>query len=254
LYTASFRFYAELNDFLPTACRQAERELRFHGQPAVKDAIESLGVPHTEVDLILINGAVAGFTDLLHHGDRVSVYPVFESLDIGAIARLRPRPLREPRFILDVHLGRLATFLRLLGFDAEYANSYDDLDLAERSIQDERILLTRDRGLLKRAEITRGYCVRSEDPKSQIREVVARFDLLGCLHPFTRCLVCNGILEDVPKAEVVTSLPTRVSELNERFTRCGGCGRVFWEGTHFERLNRFVEAIVAEASLKGGEG
>lgn len=248
LHTASFRFYAELNDFLPPARRQMEFEFRFHGHPAVKDAVESLGVPHTEVDLILINGTEATFGTHLGDGDRVSVYPVFESLDIGPIVRLRPRPLREPRFILDVHLGRLATSLRLLGFDAEYDNSFNDTELTDRAVKDGRILLTRDRGLLKRTAITRGYCVRGTEPKGQTLEVLARFDLAGSIQPFSRCMACNGILHHVTKSEVAASLPARVGELNEDFTRCEGCGRVYWQGTHYERLKRFVEAIVTDAT------
>lgn len=247
MHTASFRFYAELNDFLPASRRHREFNLRFHGNPAVKDAVESLGVPHTEVDLILINGVEATFATRLEEGDRVSVYPVFESLDIGPIARLRPRPLRRPRFILDVHLGRLATYLRLLGFDAEYGNSSSDAELAQRAVAEGRTLLTRDRGLLKRAAITRGYSVRSTDPREQILEVLARFDLARQMRPFARCLACNGILDHVAKADVEAALPPRVAELNQHFKRCARCGRVYWQGTHYQHLKRFVEAI-AEAS------
>jgi len=254
LYTASFRFYAELNDFLPTARRQTDIEHRFRGRPAVKDAVESLGVPHTEVDLILINGSEAEFGTRLGDGDRVSVYPVFEALDIGPVVRLRPRALREPRFLLDVHLGRLARSLRLLGLDADYANSYDDVELTDRAFKLGRILLTRDRGLLKRAAITRGYCVRQTDSRQQILEILARFDLIGLIEPFSRCMACNGVLQHVTKAEVADSLPARVRELQDSFTRCDGCGRVYWQGTNYEQLRGFVEAIKADASLAQARG
>jgi uncharacterized protein with PIN domain len=248
LHTASFRFYAELNDFLPPARRQVAFEHRFYGHPAVKDTIESIGVPHTEVDLILINQATATFYTPLNDGDRVSVYPVFESLDVSPVAHLRPRPLRKPRFILDVHLGRLARYLRLLGFDAEYANERGDDELAARSIQDGRILLTRDRGLLKRAAISRGYWVRSTDPRQQLREIVSRFDLAGAMMPFSRCIACNGPLRSVTKAEVAGVVPPRVIESHEDFNRCEWCGRVYWQGSHYERLQHIVQVIAKEAS------
>jgi uncharacterized protein with PIN domain len=248
LHTASFRFYAELNDFLPAVRRQVTFTHRFNGHPAVKDTIESLGVPHTEIDLILVNEAAATFDTPLKDGDRVSVYPVFESLDISPIARLRPQPLRQPRFVLDVHLGRLAGYLRLLGFDAEYANESDDDELAARSVEDGRILLTRDRGLLKRAAITRGYWVRSTDPSRQIREIVSRFDLAGALAPFTRCIACNGRLHHVAKNEVADAVPPSVAESRRDFTRCETCGRVYWQGSHYERLLHMVRAIAEESA------
>jgi uncharacterized protein with PIN domain len=226
----------------------------FRGRPAVKDVIESLGVPHTEVDLILINGAPATFDTHLVDGDQVSVYPVFETLDIGPVARLRPRPLREPRFVLDVHLGRLATLIRLLGFDADYASTYDDAELTRRSIEDGRILLTRDRGLLKRAAITRGYCVRSTDSRQQIVEILSRFDLLGSIRPFTRCMACNGVLRRTPKDEVIASLPADIAERHDVFTVCDRCGRVYWHGSHYERLEKEVETIVTEASMRKEPG
>jgi uncharacterized protein with PIN domain len=204
------------------------------------------------VDLILINGSAATFDTQLDDGDRVSVYPVFESLDIGPVAHLRPRPLRSPRFILDVHLGRLAAFLRLLGFDADYANSFDDVTLTRRAVEEGRILLTRDRGLLKRSAITRGYCVRSTDPREQVVEILRRFDLAGTIRPFSRCLACNGVLQRVTKDDVVESVPPRVGESHEVFTRCARCGRVYWRGSHYERLERLVEAIVEDASPARG--
>lgn len=220
----------------------------------MKDAVESLGVPHTEVDLILINGCGATFGTRLSDGDRVSVYPVFEALDIGPIARLRPRALREPRFLLDVHLGRLASSLRLLGFDAEYANSYDDVELTDLAIKQARILLTRDRGLLKRAAITRGYCVRQTDPRQQILEILTRFDLVGSITPFSRCMACNGVLQHVTKAEVTASLPARVRDRHDVFERCETCGRVYWQGTHYQDLKSFVEAIKREVTQVQARG
>jgi hypothetical protein len=242
--TATFRFYEELNDFLRAEQRRRSFEHRFDGTPAVKDAIESLGVPHTEVDLILVDGEPATFGQRLEGGERVAVYPVFESIDVGPITRLRPEPLRVPRFVLDTHLGKLARLLRLLGFDTLWRSDADDPELARVAAQEDRILLTRDRGLLKRSIVTRGYCPRSSDPMEQAREVVRRFDLAGRARPFTRCLRCNGELGRAPFEEVAARVPPRVRERTRHFLRCGGCDQVYWEGTHTDALRRRISTLL----------
>jgi uncharacterized protein with PIN domain len=237
---ASFRFYAELNDFLPPARRGKEFRHEFQGQASIKDMIEALGVPHTEVDLILINGLSVDFRQPVRDGDRISVYPVFESLDIQPLLRLRPGPLRRPAFILDGHLGRLAAYLRLLGFDSLYRNDFADEELARVSAAEGRILLTRDRGLLKRSIVTRGYCVRSPVPREQIREVVERFDLARPAAPFRRCLACNALLHPVEKAAVRDRLPEGTREGYDEFYQCRGCGKIYWPGSHFTRLQSII--------------
>jgi hypothetical protein len=176
---AWFRFYAELNDFLPAERRMTPFECSFIDPATMKDAIESLGVPHTEVDLILANGESVDFSYVLRDGDRISVYPVFEALDITPLVRVRPRPLRQPRFVLDTHLGRLAVYLRIAGFDALYQNDYGDAELVRISRDERRILLTRDAGLLQRCMITHGYYVRETAARRQFAEVMRRFDLAG---------------------------------------------------------------------------
>ncbi len=196
------RFYAELNDFLPRERRQAPFAHTFAGRRSVKDLIEALGVPHTEVDLILVKGVSVDFSYLPQDGDQISVYPVFEAVDISPLVRLRPRPLREPKFVLDAHLGKLASHLRLMGFDTLYQNDYADETLARVSETEKRLLLTKDRGLLKRRQVTHGYLVRGTDPELQLREVLSRFDLFDAVRPFTRCLNCNGSLVHRLKAAV----------------------------------------------------
>jgi len=243
VHHAEFRFYEELNDFLSPARRKRDFTYTFHGRPAVKDAIEALGVPHPEVDLILVNGASVDFGHPLGDGDRVSVYPVFESLDIARATRLRPRPLREPRFILDVHLGRLARHLRLLGFDTRYANDAADAAIAAAAARERRIVLTRDRGLLKHSAVTRGYWVRATAPRAQAAEVIRRFQLEARIRPFTRCLECNGVLRAVDKAAVADRLPPRARRLHDTFAECPGCRRLYWPGSHHRRLAEFVKQI-----------
>ena len=242
----AFRFYQELNDFLPPGRRQREFEHWINGRASVKDAIEALGVPHTEVDLILVSGQSVGFDRLLQDGDRVSVFPRFESLDISPLLHLRPAPLRQPRFVLDGHLGRLAAYLRLFGFDCLYDADWDDDTLATLSAEGERLLLTRDRGLLKRKAVTRGYCPRQTHPRRQLVEVLRRFDLLGASRPLSRCMVCNGLLEEVGKAQILGSLPPAVAREQEEFQRCRGCGRIYWRGSHHARLTDLIEAVRLE--------
>ncbi len=244
--TAHFRFYAELNDFLPQDRRQVIWERYFEVRGSVKDMIEAIGVPHTEVDLILANGESVDFDYLVENGDYVSVYPVFESVDITPLLRVRPRPLRVARFVLDVHLGRLATYLRMIGFDALYSAGYCDEELAHISVEERRILLTRDRGLLKRGQVTHGYWVRATEPRRQLVEVLRRFDLFRQTAPFRRCLRCNSLLEPVRKEEIVGRLPSKTRQCYDEFALCRTCDRVYWKGSHYERMQRFIEQVLAE--------
>ncbi len=241
--TVNFRFYAELNDFLPSDHHQVEFSLSFNPSVTVKHLIESLGVPHTEVDLILVNDEPVGFDYQVKDGDRISVYPVFEALNIASIEHLHPQPLRDPRFVLDTHLGRLAAYLRMLGFDSLYRNDCSDQLLAGISVNEGRILLTRDRGLLKRKEITRGYCVRSMVPREQIREILVRFDLMELIHPFSRCLRCNGLLLKVAKSEIISSLQPNTSQFYDEFTRCENCGQIYWKGSHYVHILQIIHDL-----------
>ena len=244
MHRAAFRFYAELNDFLPPDRRQVAFSLPFNGKVSVKHLVESLGVPHSEIDLILVNGNSVDFTYLVENDDTISVYPVFESIDIGTVGRLRPQPLRETRFVLDTHLGQLATYLRLLGFDCLYQNNYEDAELAEISSEQRRILLTKDRGLLKRNLVTHGYCIREIDPRLQLLEVIRRFDLRDSAHPFQRCLRCNGWLESVDKEDVVDRLEYNTSHYYDEFRICVSCDQIYWKGSHFERMQSFLDDIL----------
>jgi len=237
------RFYEELNFFLSEDRRKQELTVAFQRGDTVKALIESLGIPHPEVDLILAEGKPVSFAYRLRDGDRISVYPVFESLDISPVNRLRAWPLRRTRFVLDVHLGRLATCLRLLGFDSLYANSYDDDALAAISTSQGRILLTRDRGLLKRRIVTHGYCLRSQILQEQALEVLKRFDLGGQIRPFSICLRCNLPLRRIAKERISGRLPPGVAARYDRFSICPSCRRIYWRGSHWEHLSRRVAEL-----------
>lgn len=238
---AVFRFYAELNDFLPKEYRQKDFVYRFWGTPAVKDAIEALGAPHPEVDLILVNNQSVDFNYRLQSGDRVAVYPVFELLNITSVNRLRPKPLRNPRFILDVNLGKLSRNLRMLGFNALYRNNFPDEEIIDIALREQRIILTRDKGLLKNSRVTHGYWVRHTQPQKQTEEVLQKFDLSHRIQPFTRCLVCNGALEKVAKETIEKTLPSKVKKMFNEFYRCTSCGKIYWRGTHFKRMEKMIE-------------
>lgn len=239
-HTARLRCYAELNDFLPARLRQREFEHTFDGSPAVKDLVESLGVPHAEIDLLLVNGVSVGFDHRVRDGDRIAVYPVFEALDVSPLQHLRPTPLRETRFVLDAHLGRLARWLRILGFDAACRPGTPDDELIACSLSEGRIILTRDRELLKARELTHGCWVRATDPRRQVLEVLDRFDLRAQARPFTRCSLCNGELAPAEATEAAAEAPPRVRERCREFFRCTGCRRLYWKGTHLTRLEAFV--------------
>jgi hypothetical protein len=242
---ACFRFYAELNDHLPPGQRFGLVEKQFFVPASVKDMIEGIGVPHAEVDLILVNGESSDLTRLIRNGDRVAVYPVFESIDITPLLRLRPQPLRETKFVLDVHLGRLAGYLRMLGFDTAYSNRFSDLELVRISSAEKRILLTRDRGVLKHSAVTHGYWLRETDSHRQTAEIVRRFDLARSLRPLTRCMVCNEPLKAASRTEVYGRVPPGTLEWCNEFRECTGCKRVYWNGSHCRRMQRWIEELAA---------
>lgn len=242
------RFYEELNDFLTPPGKKEDISFVYKGKRSVKDLIESFGVPHVEVDLIMANGEPVDFDYAVRDGDRLSVYPVFERLNIGGISGLRERPLRDSRFVLDVHLGKLARDLRMLGFDCLWNPDWDDPDLACISAEEQRILLTRDRGLLKRKIVSRGLAVRSDDPETQLKEVMEKLDLKDRIEPFTRCLSCNGRIGRLEPGsplfeKLKPCIPPKVLEVNREFSWCPVCGKVYWKGSHYDSMMRRIEKM-----------
>lgn len=241
--TVSIRFYEELNDFLPEENRKVRFEHKFSGQPSVKDMIESLGVPHTEVDMILANGKSVDFTYIVKDKDDISVYPVFESFDIKDVQHLRPEPLRNPKFVLDVHLGTLARYLRMTGFDSAYRNDLDDDEIVRISLKERRTILTRDKGILKRSEVTHGYYVRNTEPEKQLKEVINRFHLQNKIEEFTRCMECNIPLEKVDKEKIIDCIPPKVKARHDEYFICPNCNRIYWKGTHYEKMKNLIDSL-----------
>jgi len=240
MVTATFRFYEELNDFLPAGRRQREFSVACAENATSKHMIEALGVPHTEVELILVNGESVGFDRRLREGERVAVYPKFEAFDITPLLRVREQPLRNPKFIADAHLGALARRLRMAGFDTLYDNHYQDREIADIAVCEGRIVLTRDRELLKQRSITHGCYVHRLKPAQQFLEIMDRLDLARSARPLSLCLVCNAPLRVIDKAAVLERLPPSVRAGHERFSTCDVCKRVFWEGSHWRRMQEWL--------------
>lgn len=239
---ATFHFFGELNYFLSLQRKDVKFTHSFPERASIKDTIEALGVPHPEVNSILVNGEAVDFSYLLRDGDRVEVHPPSSKLD-RAICLQPPYP-GIPRFVLDVHLGKLASLLRMLGFDTLYDNNYADDELALISSSQQRIVLTRDKGVLMRSLVTYGYYVRSTNSEEQLIEILRRFNLFDAVSPFQRCIRCNGCLEPVDKVTIEDRLPPRTKQEIDRFHRCHNCDRIYWQGAHYDRMLQFVESVL----------
>jgi uncharacterized protein with PIN domain len=243
MQTAFIRFYEELNEFLPHGKQKIPYAVAFRDAPSVKSLIESEGVPHTEVDLILVNGRSVGFSEKITDQDHISVYPVFESFDISGVQAVHLKPLRVTRFVLDVHLGKLARYLRMLGFDTVYNPYSAPTDLVRISKEDQRIILSRDRRLLMRREVDRGYWVRHEGILEQVAEVLRRLDLSGSIRWFSRCTACNGSLQNSSETEARKRFPDHRFEEGTRFSVCTRCGHLYWNGSHSDRFRELVAGL-----------
>jgi uncharacterized protein with PIN domain len=237
-----------------------QRELR---EPAsLKDCLEAAGIPHTEVDLVLVEGRPADFGHLLLGHESLEAFPVPPAAseegmrdarvepapDLFPDRRLQPRPLARERFLCDRHLGKLARLLRMLGVDTAYAADESEADLARHAVAEERAVLTCSRSLLMRREIGWGRLIRSRVPDEQAVEVVRRFGLASRVRLFGRCSRCNGPLVEASLQEVGARVPPRTRAWLDRYYRCRSCGQIYWEGTHVARLRRRFAAILAAAA------
>lgn len=239
------RFYGDLNDWLTINSKDKIVERVLPAPTSVKDLIESCGIPHTEVDLILVDGNSVDFSFFIQAEVRVSVYPFFNFLEIPKSKRLQRKNIRPIRFLADVNLGKLAKYLLLAGFDTAYHNDIEDKELIEQMLEEERILLTRDRKLLMYKAVQHGYLPRSDDPALQFEEVMIRFNLKNQTKPFVRCPNCNGVLESVPKSEILEQLEPLTKKYHEKFSRCVNCNQIYWAGSHRKRLNPKVRALLS---------
>lgn len=243
------RFYEELNDFLAQSQRETEFDAELKKVRSVKDLIESIGIPHTEIDVIIINGESVCFNYQVQPDDHISVYPVSDTLhesqliEPSAVQHCQAKPTDNARFVLDVHLGRLAAYLRMLGFDTRYKNDCDDPTLADISADERRILLTCDRLLLMRKQINHGYFVRNRQPQQQLLEILSRFGLFDDIKPFTRCIHCNGKTQPVEKRAIEAQLLPKTKKYYNEFFQCDSCKKIYWKGSHYLKMKEMVDNV-----------
>ena len=242
---ASFRFHEALNDFLAPRRRRCEFTARCAQGATTKHMVEALGVPHTEIGLILVNGEAVGLDHRLRDGDRVSVYPPFRTLDIGALSGMYEPPRQVTRFIADAHLGGLARLLRMAGFDTRYRNDYMDREIVQLARQEERIVLTRDRDLLKCRDVAHGCYIYALKPAQQFIELIRRLNLASEIRPLSLCLMCNVPLVAAEREKVAVRVPPAIRNRYNRFTTCPVCGQVYWEGSHWKRMHMMIHGAAA---------
>lgn len=243
------RFLNELNDFLPLDRAGKRFVYPFKGSPSVKHVIKSIGVPHTEVGKIIVNGDCVDNTLSVCDQDDILVTPINNYTHLPDNDCKYRKIKSPPRFLLDNHLGKLALYLRMLGFDTLYRNDYQDDELAEVAHKEHCILLTRDRELLKRGVILCGYWIRSLDPKVQVVEVLQRYDLFDMIYPFNRCLLCNTPLEAVEKDDIIDRLEPLTRRYYNEFRICINCNQIYWKGSHYVRMKEFLDKIIQRGEL-----
>ena len=245
---AQFRFDGELRDFLAQGGQTVH--YAFQGSAGIKDPVEALGIPHTEVQWIVVNGECVAFHYRLRHRDRVQVYPPGETPVVVPAVAVREPPA-EIRFVLDVNLGKLARRLRLCGIDTSYSNALSDHDVAETASREQRIVLTRDRRLLHQKSIVHGCWVRATEPDLQLREVLQRYGLQQRVRPFRRCIECNGEIRATDKAAVLEQLEPLTRRYYDEFYRCQDCGKVYWKGSHYVHMRRRLALLTGTTEGDG---
>lgn len=244
---ATFHFHGEINYFLPKKRRDIPFQHPIHHKASIKDWIESLNPPHTEVGLIVVNGESVNFDFIIESEMQIDVYTDFDALMLPNKSRLHPPYQGKPRFVLDTHLGRLASYLRMMGFDTLYRNDYPDDELAFVSNSENRILLTRDIGLLKRSLVIYGYYMRETNPKKRILEVSRKYNLPEQITPFQYCMSCNGAIQSVAKADILSKITLQTARYYDQFYQCQTCQKIYWRGSHYQKMQAFIEKVVNEA-------
>lgn len=245
-------FLNELNEIIPKRKRGERIIVSFKGRQSIKHIIESLGVPHTEAGLLIVNNQTTDFDYIVQPGDIIQVHPACPRVDRLSGLFRNGRMTIEPRFILDNHLGKLAAYLRMFGFDAIYRNDYQDEELAYVTAELNRILLTRDRQLLMRKTIQFGYLIRSLDPENQVVEFFRRFNLTDQITPFHRCLRCNNPLKPIQKEAILDRLQPLTKKYFHEFHICPSCQQLYWKGSHYERMEYLIAKLVSAS--KNDEG
>lgn len=249
LKTASFYFHDSLQDFLLPVKRDTVISYTFDDTPAIKHAIETIGIPHPEVDIILVNAKPVDFFYLLEHNDIIEVFSSFDKEKFPREWSLTPPHVIPEKFILDVHLGKLARKLRLFGFDTLYENNYSDGAIVEISEKEERIILTRDKNLLKHKLVKWGYWLRSQYAEEQLTEVIHRIKPRAQFKFFERCVECNCKIEKIGKAEIINRLQPKTILYYNDFLQCPCCKRIYWKGSHYKQMQELIKKMEVKLSL-----
>ena len=244
----SVTFYGYLNKLLPRDRRDKPIYGELKDSRSIKDLIEAMGIPHTEVGRILVGGSTSPISAQLMGGEDIHIYPAFIDLD-QPLGETTPPPMPK-KFILDVHLGTLAKYMRALGIDTLYENYYSDEEIVETALREGRTILTRDRGILKRRSVKDGYLVKSNKSREQLMEIFINFDLLPSVDIFSRCLRCNGPLEEVAKKEIDHELDPLTRKFYHEFFRCTSCRGLYWKGGHWERMSLFIHDFLTQLATK----
>ncbi|HVN49135.1 MAG TPA: Mut7-C RNAse domain-containing protein [Bacteroidota bacterium] len=237
------RWYGELNDHLPLEQQYSHIVHHLERRITVGEFVSRFDIPVDSIDLVLVNGTSVDLEYFLNDRDTIAVFPVFESFDISSLEKIHEHPLRRPKFVLDVHLGKLANHLRMLGFDTLYRNDYTDDLLCQISLREHRTLLSKDRSLIETKSLTHAYFVKNKNPRLQLLEVLNRFQLLSLASPFTRCIECNTILQPIEMKQILFRLPAPVKEWCTEYQWCSVCDRIYWKGTHFKKMQEFILSL-----------
>jgi len=235
-----YRFYEELNKYLPEEKHKVWFEVKYEKRISVLNALHIFNIPQKKVDLLLVNQKSKGFDYVLKNNDRISVYPVFELFDITDLTKVREKPLRNIKFVCDVHLGKLCKYLRMLGFDTLYSNQNKPNDIVKISNNDNRIVLSKDYSYNKNKNITHFYWVRSSDSREQLKDLIRKMQLVKSINPFTRCIICNDYIKEIDKNKVKDRLLPNTNKFFNKFYICRTCDKIFWKGSHYEDMVEFI--------------
>ena len=248
--TITVRCFAELNDFLPSGNKQKPFGLTLKEPVTIGEVAVILGIPLSEIDLVTVNSTPVGRSYRPIENDYIAVYPTFETFDIGSLQTVQKKPLRITRFILDAHLGKLARYLRMLGFDSLYRNDYTDREIIETARDEKRIILTRDKLLLRSPRVDHGYYVRAIEKHSQLFEVVKKFDLYSQFRTFSRCMTCNTALSPESRESfLLRRIDPAIYHYYKEFYYCPSCDKFFWRGSHFQRMEQYIRDIIDRKSV-----
>jgi len=210
---------------------------------SIKDIIEALHIPHTEIGSIVHQDAEISFFHIPEPGERLALFSFSPGTDVTMPTRLRPNPLQKTAFMVDINVGKLARLLRMCGIDTRYEPELNEADLAEQVVTNRRILLSRNRDLLQRKIITWGHLVRAEQPEEQLAEVITLYGLEEAIKPFSRCLECNALLQPVEKTAILHRLEPLTKKYYQTFRICSDCNQIYWRGSHHQRMDTLMQRM-----------